>query len=233
MREVAAKLDPVPGIPYFGPARVLEHDQGDGRVRVLLGRTGGREKSHTAWARLATPYAFKPNWGDTLLVAGQEPDGYYVIGVLDGRTAESERTLALRNGSRAVVTGPPEAEKLTVLSRQGGLIFEYDAETGKSRVDIPEGDLEIITRKGDIAFTAAKGIRFHSEKPIEMESPEGIGLTTANDAGIKLKPNHVSLSGPAIGIRARRGDIRIEEARYVGNRLSGTITTVKSHSGTL
>ena len=56
--------------------------------------------------------------------------------------------LKLHCGAKAEVTGTPDAEKLTVFSREGGLIFEYDSRTGKSRIDIPSGDLEIVTRNG-------------------------------------------------------------------------------------
>lgn len=172
------------------------------------------------------PHEYKPAWGDTLLVAGRDPEAYYAIGVLESRAVAPQRTLVLRNGARAEVTGPPEAEKIGVFSRQGNLIFEYDPESGQSRVDIPDGDLEIRSR-GHIAFSSEKGIRFCGREPIEMESPAGIGLTAGRDAGMTLKPDRVDLSGPAVGIRARRGDIQIEEANYLGRRFSGKVDHIR------
>jgi hypothetical protein len=204
MKDVAEKLNPMPGAQYLGPGRVLEYDEAGRRVQVLLEPTGSGLKARRAWARLAIPYGYKPNWGDTLLVAGEDPDGFYVIGVLDtqGRGLEPERAVVLGNGARAVVAGPPQGEKLRVFSKEGGLIFEYDADTGKSRVDIPVGDLEVTTKEGHIAFTSAKGIRFCSQTTIDMQSAE-------------------------LGINARRGDILIETAKYQGKKFSGEISHIK------
>ena len=204
MKSAAEKFNPLSGVQYLGPGRVLEHDGAEGRVQVLLEPAHTGVQAHRAWAQLAIPYPFKPKWGDTLLVAGEDPERYYVIGVLNtqGRGLEPERAVVLGNGARAVVDGPPQGEKLRVFSKEGGLVFEYDADTGKSRVDIPAGDLEVATKEGDIAFTSAKGIRFYSQTAIEMKSPD-------------------------LGINARRGDIQIEVAKYQGKQFLGRVKNVR------
>jgi len=204
MKSAAEKFNPIPGAQYLGPGRVLEYDKAEGRVQVLLEQTGSRMKARRAWARLAIPYTYKPSWGDTLLVAGEDPEHFYVIGVLNtqGCEPEPERAVVLGNGAMAVVGGPPEGERLRVFSKEGGLIFEYDADTGKSRVDIPAGDLEVTTKEGDIAFTSAKGIRFCSRTAIDMQSPD-------------------------LGIKARRGDIQIQVAKYQGKQFLGRVKNVR------
>jgi hypothetical protein len=171
---------------------------------VLLEPTESSVKANRAWARLAIPYPYKPKWGDTLLVTGEDPEHFYVIGVLNAQKAEPdpERAVVLENGTRAVVASPPEGEKLRVFSREGGLIFEHDTRTGKSRVDIPAGDLEVATKEGDISFNSAKRIRLCSQTAIEMKSPD-------------------------FRIDARRGNIQIEVAKYQGKKFSGEISYVR------
>jgi hypothetical protein len=224
----------MPGVSYFGPARVLKYDEAERRVQVLISLSESKKNVHKSWARLAIPNAYTPRWGDTVLVAGDDRDHVYVLGLLNTQAPEpaSPEALVLKNGARAVVDGTQEKEKLRVFTKEGGLIFEYDPRTGKSRVNVPTGDLEVVTRNGDIAFTSARGIRFHSKGPIEMESPKGIGLTASSDfdenhSSLKLGSRKASLTGPELDFKAQRGDIEIEEVKYLGKRFSGKISNVR------
>ncbi len=219
---------------YFGPGRILEIDEAKGDVRVLLSRSESDQGVCKTRARLAIPYPCDLEWGETVLVAGEKTDNFYVIGVLNRRAGKkgSENRLVLKNGAKAEVDGPPDSEILKVFSEDGGLIFEYDANTGKSRVDIPTGDLEIITKNGNIDFISAKGVRFFSKNAIEMKSLRGIRMAASNArsktlSAFDLGPEKIDLKGPQVGITARKGEMQIEETKYTGKKLSACIENVK------
>lgn len=115
------------------------------------------------------------------------------------RPRESEPcSVTLADGARAEAAG----EALRVFSKRGELLFEYDAVTGRTRVSIPDGDLEIATRRGAIDLVAAEGIRLSSPKRLELSSTE-------------------------LGVQAERGDLRLRETTFAGERLSGFFDSLK------
>ena len=124
--------------------------------------------------------------------------------------------LKLHCGAKAEVTGMPNDEKLTVFSKEGGLIFEYDSRTGKSRIDIPSGDLEIITRNGNIVFMSSKNIRMVASND-----------TGEENASINIDSKKISMSSPEFAIDSQKGDIHVENTQYTGNSFSGMIRDVK------
>ncbi len=198
MMGIAEKLNFIPGAAYFGPARVVEIDEETGRVRILFGLARDTENIRRVWAAPAMPHSYQFKWGDTVLAAGDN-DNFYIIGILGGSAKDR---LTLTSGARAEVAESPEEEKLKVFSKEGGLIFEYDAKTGKSRVDIPVGDLEVVTKDGNIDFISEKDIRFFSKNSIDLKSRK-------------------------MGMTADRGEIHLEDTQYTGKTVAGRIDTVK------
>jgi len=241
MNRAAVQPLDIPGTLYVGPARVLEVDDEGGRIHVLVNATGddpaGPEGAWKAWARPALPYEWDLALGDTVLAAGEPTEGLFVVGVLNARARpEAHREILLDSGAKAAVGGPPGDQRLQVFSAGGEIIFEHDPATGRSRVGVPAGDLEIVTPEGNIDFIAARGVRFFSREPIQMRSLEGIEMAVA-DAGseelssLDLRPGRVALRGTELGVSARKGEVRIDEADVAGRRLSGAIANVKLAMG--
>lgn len=234
MIGIAESLSVIPGTKYFGSARVIEINEANGLVRVLLNHFENKDENCVTWARLAIPLSQKLQWGDKILVAGETIDDFYIIGILHNRSLEHEKSkrLVLKSGAKVEVSGSPDEERLRVYSQHGRLVFEYEPETGKSRVDIPEGDLEISTHSGNIDFTSAKDIRFISKQSIEMHSTKSIRMVKSDDKGkdltaVNLESDKISLSSPEISITSQKGDIRIDETKYTGKKVSGKIKNVK------
>ena len=234
MSSNVSSLSVMPGTKYFGPARVIEINEANGLVRVLLNHFESTDENCETWARLAIPLSQKLQWGDKILVAGETIDDFYIIGILHNRSLEHEKSkrLVSKSGAKVEVSGSPDEERLRVYSQHGRLVFEYDPETGKSRVDIPEGDLEISTRSGNIDFKSAKDIRFVSKQSIEMHCPKSIRMLTSDVKGndltaVNLESDKISLNSPEIGITSQKGDIRIDETEYTGKKVSGKIKNVK------
>jgi len=133
VREDACRPAAEPGLPwkpegrYLGPAHVVSASEDGDRVFVTLDAPGSPPG---AWARVALqdPPVFCPD--DQVLVIGDCPAGFYVIGLLGRRP-----------------------------HRAGPLQWEYDRTEGRTRMSV-EGDLEFVARSGNISFVSDKGIRW-------------------------------------------------------------------------
>lgn len=231
MFAVVEKKFAMPKTRYFGPAQVMELNLVEGLVRLQI---DGMEEDTEIWARLAIPYANLCKPGASVLVAGEGLNDIYIIGLLSkGHNEEPDhKSLVLKNGAKARITGNTETERLEVRSRVGELIFEHDPETGKSRVNIQSGDLEIVTQEGNIDFISAGDIRFSSQQSIELKSLLGIRMMTTDLLGsilssVTLNFKKLCLQSPIIGITAQRGDIHVEDSSYIGKKFVGRMGHAK------
>jgi hypothetical protein len=235
MSYTATQLNRSQGPGCLGPARVLEVDEEEGLIQVVVhAPADGQGGSRKSWATPALPYDGELGWGDTVLVAGEPNSALYVVGVLKAQTRGKVRgkELVLQSGARAEADGPADAERLKVFAADGELIFEHDPASGKSRIGVPSGDLEIVTRNGNIDFISAEGVRFFSKSAIEMKSLEGIQLAASNArqktlTALNLQPGRVDLRSAELGIWARKGELRVDEAEIQGEKLFGAIASVK------
>lgn len=182
---------------YLGPARVVRSsEEGD---RVLL-RHEGLPDGRDAWARIALPLPNGISKGTTVLALGNGED-LYVIGVLDGTTDAPSRKLSLPGGAYAETAGPPHEPRLRVFSAEQELLFELDERTGKARVRLGAGDVE-LSAGGNLEFVSAQDIRFQGRS---------VGLTARQD----------------VSIDARRGHLRIDETLLAGKRLDADLDTAR------
>ena len=203
MSNSAEQLELFTEAGYLGPARVIEYEKDEKFVRILLSCASNSKGGRQVTAHLALPYFYEPHWGDTVLAAGNE-ETFYVIGLLAGHkplTADA-RELRLQGGACARVAEFQGEDRLQVFSKAGGLIFEHDAATGKSRVDVPDGDLEFAAPNGNINFVSSEEIRFKSRQKVAMNSPD-------------------------IDIDANRAHINITETHVTGQKFSGSIDNIR------
>ena len=156
---------------YFGPARVVESGDTADTVHVVLMM---RPEAGQVPARIATHSPDPLKEGDRVLVAGDEADDLYVIGILNRRPMEGaghggetfkhdSRGKVEAGGAYAVTDDSDLAPTLRVFSRQGELVFEYDPDTGRARVHIQNGDLELLAPQGDMAVRCNGALRFRCQ----------------------------------------------------------------------
>jgi len=194
-----------------------------------------------AWAAWALPQPCNASWGDTLLVAGETIDDLYVIGALGsaGQGEEDEapraeqRELCLESGARAAVTQEADGERLEVYSEQGRLLFSYAPSGGRSRVELPEGDVEFVSRKGRIDFVAARGVRFFSREPIELMSASGVRLAAVDAArktfsALGVGTRRLDLQGEELRVTSKTGRLEIDRASFVGRSFSSSVEILRS-----
>jgi hypothetical protein len=211
---------------YLGPARIVRvSPEGD---RVLL-RHEGLPGGPDAWATLALAGGSQIRPGARVLALGNGDD-LYVIGVLDAGRTPGSRKLDLPDGTYAEATGRAGEEKLRVMGRGEDLLFEYDPRGGKVRVGLGARDVEIAAA-GSVEFVAGKEIRLSGRSVgITGGSAVTLGIQDALGHGwssVSLGPRRLGLEGPTVAIDARRGDLRIDEARYTGKRLMATVDVAK------
>lgn len=249
----AERVQGLPRAEFFGPARVLEVDEERGRIHVMMAAADPSSDEpgapRSAWAEPALSSPWRVGWGDTVLVAGQTIEDLYVIGVIGmldetspmpqnpdptqkGPVAAESREISLRNGARAEVEVEGDSESLRVYSEEGRLLFEYDPARGRSRVDLPDGDVQFVSRRGRIDFIAARGVGFFSRESIELMSAEGVKLAAANALDktfsvLEVGKRKIDLKSDQLEVSARRGAVEIERAEYRGGRLATTLEVVR------
>ncbi|MBF0233544.1 MAG: DUF3540 domain-containing protein [Desulfamplus sp.] len=144
------------------------------------------------WAKSALGSSSRLTWGDTVLVAGDTLDTLYIIGVLKSRSITEDehaipgevdgingidgRKLTLSDGTRANIETASGEEKLQFFSKEGQMLYEYDAKSGQSAIHVQNGDLKFIADNGRIQFVGAKGISFSSPETIAVNSKKEIKL---------------------------------------------------------
>lgn len=250
----AERVQGLPRAEFFGPARVLEVDEERRRIHVMMAASDKQLEEaaapRSAWAEPALANPWRVAWGDTVLVAGQSIDELYVIGLLGGSHSASyegdvgekrvvgsdDREIRLDGGARAEVSGERGSETLRVYSEGGGLLFEYDPERMTSRVDLPDGDVEFVSRNGRIDFISARGVGFYSREPIELMSAEGIRLATSSAAertcsAFEVGKGRIGLRSDRLDVSARRGEVEIGRAEYRGGRLTASLDAIKTVAG--
>ncbi len=128
------------------------------------------------------------------------------------------------NGATATISNIQDKQSFRVFSKDRELVFEYDVETGKSRLFLPSGDLEVVASAGNLDFTAAESIRFRGES-IELESRAGIRMSIRNAVGqivssFRMRGSQQSINCSDINVQSDRGVIEIEDLQQAGEKLT-------------
>jgi len=153
------------GQGHLGTARVVAVREDHHRVRVSL----DDDSADLVWATPAVPNAGRLQPGTEVLVVGATEDRLFVIGVVGGAQA-GEETVELEGGSRAV--SDRDRRRLQVYSEREELLFEYDERARKTRVRVPDGDLELVTPRGDIRLVSSGAIRMTSASDVSVTTPQ-------------------------------------------------------------
>ena len=149
---------------YLGPATVLEINERERLALVQWERAG---QPCLSWSRPALVTSSPLKRGDVVLVLSQNLEDFYIIGLLaepDSTRQTSPAPLQTQSGARVVVGQSAGEEVVRVHSKEGALVLEYHAESGKTVMTVETGDLEFVTRKGSIAFHSAQKISFAARR---------------------------------------------------------------------
>jgi hypothetical protein len=165
-----------------------------------------------------------PRVGDLVVYFTDASDRRYVIGVLRASRPTIEELL--EESERA------ETERVNVRDKHGRLLFEYDPETDRAVLHVPDGDLAIQAPAGALRLCARDGVHVESEGRVRVSSGREVELEVSRSgaaARVALQPGEVSVAGSVvtiaarqahviasfIGLRAQRLETHVERARQV------------------
>ena len=222
---------------YFGPAKVISFDKKDKTAELNIETDEGKFKFT---GKIAIPNCPSLAAGDLVLAAGEDIKKLFIIGIIEQfeNNAIENKRLELNNGIYAEVDKYQEGEKIQIRSKEGELLFEYDAAQNNTRVKVGFGNLEFITQKGDINFISEGNINFKSKQSVIIESFDSIRATIINTidkvfSSLTFNRQKIKMSSPELEIVNQRTDIMSEETKYIGNKFSGTFKYGKLIAGKL
>lgn len=143
----------------------------------------------------------------------------------------------LADGAVAELGAGETPQTLRLFAKEGQLLFEYDARSGKARATVEKGDLELASSAGDLVLRAAQTLRLEGEAValagrtgVHLAAGEGAGT---NRSGISLGGDALELASARLGVTAGQGELRIAETRFLGERLRGWVGDARLTLGRL
>ena len=138
----------------------------------------------------------------------------------------------LRTGEEIHLDQADGQERVRLTSSRGELIFEYDPVRRVTRLNVPEGDLQLAAPTGGIDLAAAHGVRLSTPRRVEIDGGAGVHLHSGSAAAgdrtaAQLDPGRLTLSGALLELLASRGEVRVDDLRYVGTRLNSALSDAR------
>jgi len=209
---------------FIGPAQVMGFDESGSDIFVRVENDFGATEHKV---RNAIPYKLCP--GDIVLVLGDDPDHMYIIGIIEQKTVAGTdaNKIVLEGGTHAV----RDKDSVKIFSRKRELLFEYDEKNGKSRINLESGDMEFITRNGNINFVAGKDI-FLNGRSVGITSRIGIamGITDSLEklrSFVTIKKNKIQLNSQEFSVKSQKADLELGESNITGNKFSADFGTAQ------
>jgi hypothetical protein len=144
--------------------------------------------------------------------------------------------LTTRDGASARLEQSGEAELLTVRDRAGRLLFQYDAETGRGMLVVPEGDLRLCAPRGSIELIAAHGIRAAAGGELSLSSATAASLSVEGaeaKSSVRLEGDRATLQGRALTVDAQETDLSLGDARARAGALHASVGSAELAFGTV
>lgn len=200
---------------YFGPATVVKTKVNEDLCLFGI-QIAGQSDPLPARSALSNTATLRVN--DEVLVAGEDPNHLYIIGVIRTASPSGHRPVKVEidRGAHAIV----KEKQLSVFSDQGELIFEYMPSKGRSRVWVESGSLKVDAPSGDLSLSSGSAlclqaedvqIKGHSSVNIEVKKPNGFA-----GSAVSLQNQRLQMNAPELRAAAQRGHWHIQDTRYIG-----------------
>jgi hypothetical protein len=221
---------------YIRPAVVMAAISG-GRYLVRLSLD---DHSYSLPVRLAA-YCQRPLApGAEVVVAGENLDSGYIIGILENPDAREPagKQVTSPAGASARVVSTRGRDRIQVRDAARRLIFDYDPVAGKSSLSAPRGDLELLAPDGDIRLRAGKRIHIQGDDHLDLTGANTVSLSTSSKAGdqpahLRLDRTGTTLTGRRLGITVETGDLNIATTTFHGRKLTAAWESAKLVLGKL
>lgn len=188
----------------------------DGQVRVLLAGSAVE-----LWASVVMRPAPVLADGDQVLVAADEDDGGWVIGVVraasDGAEHAPSRVQA-KSGAHAELVVVDGREQLELRDSASRLLLRHDSESGRTTLICERGDLAFSAPEGDIELSAGGEVRVQGEGGVQV---------SGGSARFSLRGALAKLSSGALDVSTQRADLGVRDLAYAGERLRARLADSK------
>ncbi|PIE41158.1 MAG: hypothetical protein CSA49_04820 [Gammaproteobacteria bacterium] len=127
-------------------------------------------------------------------------------------------------------------DTLQVFDASQQLIFEYDAAAGVTRMQVPEGDLELATHKGSIRLKAADEVAI-AGKDVNVHATESLALKVIDiskqllrpmGSTLSLLPHKAMLAAQSLELGADDAKVSATRMAYRGQELSAVVERASS-----
>lgn len=185
-------------------------------------------------ARLAVPTPLALSPGDIVLVATEDEETRYAIGVLR-QLREADVLATTADGATVRLRDDDGVQTLSVTGPDGSVWFEHRPSEGRSVVHAPS--LTIRAESGHLDLHAKKKVRVHGEEGVELRSPRAVTMVAGEGdetSSFGLSSNGARLAADALDARLGRADARVDgEARLRGELVETTAEVVSVVAGVL
>ncbi len=223
--------DPIIAKPQFSPAEVLMVTD-DGKMKI---RFPDDPAEREFWATAAMGYGQVAQIGQQVLIAGQDAQGLYAIGIIPGSpNAAPVEKHSLPGGGYAEISIADAESNVRIFSPENTLILEYNSHTHQTRIHADTGGLEVVALDGDIVFRAGKQIRLEADSvAIQATRAVGVGIIHAIKgvlSQLRLQSDTAALNAPEVNVTAEKCNIAVDRAAVKTSSLTGEMENIKIHS---
>lgn len=221
---------------YFGPSRVLEIDNSTGAALIEFEFLSEINRLPATWA---AGYECKLEKGDTVLIAGEERNSIYIIGVIPGGKKYGASYLnesqKIDLGNKAFLKVTPKDNEtsskiLKVYSSEKQLILKYDPDSGKTILNTETGDLELSASSGNLKITTENSLILEG-RDIKLSGKNNLsfGIKDENNivsSDLSMDRKQVKMGAKNFNLAAERGRFNVVDTRYSGDHLSAKIINI-------
>ncbi|MDH5692472.1 MAG: DUF3540 domain-containing protein [Gammaproteobacteria bacterium] len=211
---------------WLQTAYVIKAENGHFLVQFEKEEVGER---HTAWVESALAGSVEPQAGDRVLVIGETSKQQFISGIVS-RVQKTENKLRASNGISAQLYKNENSESIQIKNESGALLFEYDCETKKCYLNVPEGDLQLGAPNGNIELIAAKGIKATSAQDISLGSMGRVSIAVGGDqssSALHITDSASVWSTPALKVKTEKLGIDADYTVFKGESMDARLNSVK------
>ncbi len=220
--------DPITAKPQFSPAEVLLVTD-DGKIKI---RFPDDPAEREFWATAAMGYGQVAHIGQQVLIAGQDAQCLYAIGIIPGsqNPAPVEKR-PLPGGGYAEISNAYTQPYVRIFSPENNLVLEYNPHSRQTRIHADTGGLELVAPDGDMVFRAGKQIRLEADSvAIQAGRAVDVGIIHSLKGALsqlRLRSDTAKLKSPEVHVAAEKFNLAADRTAVKSSSLTGDLENIK------
>ncbi len=220
--------DPITAKLHFSPAEVLRVTD-DGKIKIRF-PDDPAEREFCATAAMG--YGQVAQIGQQVLIAGQDAQCLYAIGIIPGsqNPAPVEKR-PLPGGGYAEISNADTQPYVRIFSPENNLVLEYNPHSRQTRIHADTGGLELVAPDGDMVFRAGKQIRLEADSvAIQAGRAVDVGIIHALKGALsqlRLRSDTAKLKSPEVHVAAEKFNLAADRTAVKSSSLTGDLENIK------